>query len=169
MNHQKIKENLRVNVDVFKYLFQSVSDEQARWKPGEDKWSILEVINHLYDEEREDFRFRIKWVLERPDEIPPPFNPINWVTDHNYMQQDYSVMLEKFFKERESSLIWLKSLENANWNNSFEHPKLGTMSAKYFLNNWLAHDYLHIRQIVKLKFDYLNNQFEENLDYAGIW
>ena len=53
MNHQKIKEHLRVNSNVFKYLFQSVSDGQARWKPGEGRWSILEVINHLYDEETE--------------------------------------------------------------------------------------------------------------------
>ena len=157
------------NTQVFFNLFAEENEELYLWRQKPEKWCLLEILCHLYDEEREDFRFRIKWVLERPDEIPPPFNPINWVTDHNYMQQDYSVMLEKFFKERESSLIWLKSLENANWNNSFEHPKLGTMSAKYFLNNWLAHDYLHIRQIVKLKFDYLNNQFEENLDYAGIW
>ena len=56
MNHQKLKEHLRVNGDVFKYLYQSVSNEQARWKPGKDRWSILEVINHLFDEEREDFR-----------------------------------------------------------------------------------------------------------------
>ena len=49
MNHHKIKEHLRVNGQVFKYLFQSVTDDQARWKPGKDRWSILEVINHLYD------------------------------------------------------------------------------------------------------------------------
>ena len=78
-------------------------------------------------------------------------------------------MLEKFITERESSINWLETLKNANWENSFDHPKLGAMTAKYFLNNWLAHDYLHIRQIIKLKFDYLNNRFNENLDYAGIW
>jgi hypothetical protein len=34
-------------------LVGDVSDEQARWKPGPDQWSVLEVVNHLYDEERE--------------------------------------------------------------------------------------------------------------------
>jgi uncharacterized damage-inducible protein DinB len=66
MNHLRIIEHLRVNQNVFKYLFQSVSDEQARWKPGADKWSMLEVINHLYDEEREDFRKRLELVLKNP-------------------------------------------------------------------------------------------------------
>ncbi len=37
-------------------LVQDVSDDQARWKPSPDDWSILEVIHHLYDEEIEDFR-----------------------------------------------------------------------------------------------------------------
>jgi len=157
------------NKQVFYNLFKEENEDLYLWKQTPEKWCLLEILCHLYDEERDDFRFRTKWVLERPNEIPPPFNPINWVTDHKYMEQDYIEMLDKFINERESSIIWLKSLKNVNWNNSFEHPKLGTMSAKYFLNNWLAHDYLHIRQIVKLKFNYLNNQFEENLNYAGIW
>ena len=59
MNHLQIITHLRVNGDVFKYLFKNLVDEQARWKPGADRWSLLEVINHLYDEEREDFRKRL--------------------------------------------------------------------------------------------------------------
>ena len=37
-------------------LVAGVPDEQARWKPDAESWSILEVVNHLLDEEREDFR-----------------------------------------------------------------------------------------------------------------
>ena len=37
------------------------------------------------------------------------------------------------------------------------------------LTNWLAHDYLHIRQIIKLKFDFLKDQSDEHLSYAGEW
>jgi len=55
MNHKQIIAKLRINADVFKHLFQSVSDERARWKPTKKRWSILEVISHLYDEERSAF------------------------------------------------------------------------------------------------------------------
>ncbi len=164
-----VLEQLQKNKLIFKELFKDESKELFLWKQTPEKWCLLEILCHLYDEEREDFRFRIKWVLERPNEIPPPFNPIDWVTEHNYIQQNYKSMLDKFLTERDESINWLKALENPKWDNYFTHPNIGTMSAKYFLNNWLAHDYLHIRQIVKLKFDYLNNQFEENLDYAGLW
>lgn len=164
-----VVEQLQKNKDIFIDLFKDENEDLFLWKLTPEKWCLLEILCHLHDEEREDFRFRTKWILERPNKIPPPFNPIDWVTKHGYIQQDYSVMLDKFIKERESSIRWLRSLENINWNNSFDHAKLGTMTAKYFLNNWLAHDYLHIKQIIKLKFDYLKNISGENLDYAGIW
>ena len=45
MNYAKIIAHLRANGDVFKHLFQGVSDEQARWKPGQDRWSMLEIVN----------------------------------------------------------------------------------------------------------------------------
>ena len=44
-------------------LVQHVSQEQASWKPDPGTWSILEVINHLYDEERLDFRARLDSLL----------------------------------------------------------------------------------------------------------
>ena len=64
---------------------------------------------------------------------------------------------------------WLMNLDNPQWDNYYEHPKFGKMSAKLFFTNWLAHDYLHIRQILKLKFDYLKFISKEDLNYAGNW
>lgn len=164
-----IVEQFQRNKQVFYDLFKNENEKLFLWKQSPDKWCLLEILCHLYDEERMDFRFRTKWVLERPNQVPPPFNPIDWVKEHDYMGQDYDVMLKNFIKEREFSINWLGSLGNVNWNNSFEHPKLGLMTAEYFLNNWLAHDYLHIRQITKLKFDFLIHRFKKNLDYAGKW
>jgi hypothetical protein len=36
-------------------MLRGVTEAQARWKPAPEEWSILEVINYLCDEEREDF------------------------------------------------------------------------------------------------------------------
>ena len=164
-----VLEQLQKNKGIFKNLFEDENEDMFLWKQTPEKWCLLEILCHLYDEEREDFRFRTKWVLERPNETPPNFNPIVWVTERNYMQQDYNVMLNKFLNERDDSIDWLKSLKNPKWDNYYVHPKIGNLSAKHFLDNWLAHDYLHFRQITKLKFDYLNHRSGERLDYAGIW
>jgi uncharacterized damage-inducible protein DinB len=168
MNHQKIKENLRVNVDVFKHLFQPVSDEQARWKPAEDRWSILEVINHLYDEEREDFRKRLELVLNNPEEPWPPIDPEGWVVQRNYNDRKLRQSLQNFFEEREESLRWLHQLNSPDWQATYRHPKMGPMSAELILANWLAHDLFHIRQVTDLHFAYLTNQVKPvSLDYSG--
>jgi len=164
-----IIEQLQKNKDVFNNLLKDKNEAMFLWKQSPDKWNLLEIVCHLYDEERNDFRYRIQWVLNKPNQVPPPIDPQGWVKEHNYREQDYNVMLESFITERTQSINWLKSLEHVNWNNSFEHSKLGTLSAKHFLANWLAHDYLHIKQILKLKFDYLKHQSGESLDYAGVW
>lgn len=164
-----ITNQLKNNKLTFQGLLEGIKPEMIHWRQAKDKWNLLDIVCHLYDEERDDFKFRVKWLLDRPGETPPPFNPLDWVEQHDYKNQDYGVMLDKFIKERKASIEWLKSLENPKWDNSFEHSKLGPLSAKYFLDNWLAHDYLHIRQILKLKFDYLEYKSGNNLNYAGKW
>lgn len=169
MVQKLIFNELHRNKDVFNYLLNDLSEEEYSWSQEDGKWCLLEIVCHLYDEEREDFRMRVKCVLENPDIPPPPFDPIAWVTERNYMSQDYKQVLEKFLDEREESVMWLNSIINPSWDNTYNHPKIGPMGANLFLSNWLAHDFLHIRQIIKLKFDYLKEISGEPLKYAGNW
>ena len=169
MDYNKIVKELKRNADAFKTLLDKLSEEQYLWKQNPDKWCLLEIICHLCDEEREDFRKRTKLVLESPELPLPKIDPVGWVKERKYTEQDYTKKLNEFPAEREKSIEWLTSLQNPNWENAYEHPKFGKMSAKLFLSNWLAHDYLHIRQITKLKYDYLKFISGEDLSYAGNW
>lgn len=169
MNYEKIILELDRNKNIFKELLTKIREEQHLWKPKPEKWCLLEIVCHLYDEEREDFRTRVKHVLETPDLPLPPIDPPGWVQERKYIQQNYTDTLSKFLQEREQSVKWLQTLTNPQWDNFYVHPKFGQMTAKMFLCNWLAHDYLHIRQILKLKFDYLKYLTDEKLTYAGVW
>jgi hypothetical protein len=84
-------------------LVQDVSAEQAQWKPSADDWSILEVINHLYDEEREDFRQRLDFLLFQPEAELPPIDPDGWVTSRHYNERDLATSVTNFLQEREQS------------------------------------------------------------------
>lgn len=169
MNDTPITQELLRNRDVFKELLTGLTEREYVWKQNPDKWCLLEIVCHLYDEEREDFRARTKHVLETPTEPLPPIDPPGWVQERGYIKQNYADKLNRFLKEREESVEWLESLRSPKWDNAYQHPKFGAMTAKMFLSNWLAHDYLHIRQIIKLKFDYLKQQTDEALEYAGNW
>lgn len=166
---EKIFEELHSNKKVFKALLSNIPKESILWRQNSAKWSLLEVVCHLHDEEREDFRTRVKCVLEDPASPPPSFDPVLWVKERKYVDQNYNNVLSDFLKEREISVQWLKTIKDPVWSNTYLHPKLGPMSAYLFLTNWLAHDYLHIRQIIRLKFDYLKEISGESLNYAGNW
>ncbi|MBL0340366.1 MAG: DinB family protein [Bacteroidetes bacterium] len=163
-----IKE-FEINDAVFKQLLSQLSSKEYLWREHEGKWNLLEVVCHLYDEERDDFKTRFKSVLDDPDKPFPPIDPVGWVTDRNYSEQDFNTMVAKFLLERKASIAWLQSLENPPLENSYMHPKLGPMSGRFILSNWLAHDYLHIRQILRIKYNYLQYTSEQDLSYAGEW
>jgi hypothetical protein len=167
---KRFTSRLSNNAAIISSLIRDVSKTQARWKPDPQAWSILEVINHLYDEEREDFRQRLDLILHQPNRPWPPNDPAGWVIERQYNRRDLKVSLDNFLKERERSLAWLNDLTAPNWQNAYEHPSAGTISAGDMLAAWPAHDLLHLRQLVELQWAYQAQSVRPiALNYAGTW
>ncbi len=164
-----IIQELENNQSVFSGLLQNANSEMILWRPQPEHWCLLEIVCHLYDEEREDFRQRVKLILEDPSQPLPAIDPANWVLERAYLSQDYATKTTAFLTERTTSVAWLKSLNAPAWGNTYQHPVLGPMSAGLFLANWLAHDQLHIRQINRVKRAYLQHTTGLDLSYAGNW
>lgn len=160
---------LNQNHSVFKSLLENKREEEYLWQPTPNKWSLKDIVCHLLDEELLDFRFRTKHALNTPSETLPPIDPEGWVVTHNYASKEYSKTLTEFLVARSESVTWLKTQITGKWDNICNHPQLGPISAKQFLNNWLAHDYLHIRQINRYHYHYFQANADTNLDYAGNW
>lgn len=169
MDTNYIIEELKRNSIVFKGLLAGLEKKIYLWKPAPEKWNLLEIACHLYDEEREDFRARVKHTLENPELPLMPIDPVGWVISRKYAEQDYDLVVERFLSERENSIEWLNSLGNPNWDNAHAHPKFGDLTAAMFFTSWLAHDYLHIKQITKIKFDQLKEMEGVKIAYAGEW
>src|SRR5215469_17880443 len=91
-------------------LLGDMTEEQTRFRPAPESWSALEVLNHLYDEEREDFRQRLDLTLHSPGQEFPPIDPEGWVTTRSYNTRELHESLERFRKEREHSIAWLQSV-----------------------------------------------------------
>ena len=158
---------LNDNIVLFKSLIINITDEQSRWKPQPQKWSILEVVHHLYDEEREDFRLRLEYTLENTSKEWNSINPPQWVIDRKYNEQNFTDISNKYFNEREDSIDWLNNLNSPQWENTYSHPKIGKITAGDLLSSWVAHDFLHMRQIVNLKLEYYQLKAHPyNIKYA---
>ena len=160
---------MKNNAETIRQMVEGVSDAQAHWKPSPDAWSILEVINHLYDEEREDFRVRLDIILHQPDQPWPSIDPEGWVTARQYNQRDLRESLTNFLDQRQESLAWLKGLASPDWKAVYETP-WGQMTAGDMFAAWVAHDLLHTRQLVELQWAYTTRRLQPHrVDYAGSW
>ncbi len=150
-------------------LLAGVSQDEARLKPDPESWSVLEVVCHLYDEEREDFREHLDFILNRRGQEWHRIDPPGWVTERQYNSRDFRDMKEKFFGERSRSLDWLKGLAGADWEASYASP-FGTMKAGDMFASWVAHDNLHLRQLVELRRARLERISQPySIAYAGDW
>lgn len=167
MNLEYFTGRMSANVDTIVSLTKGVGEDQARWRPAPDKWSILEVISHLADEEQLDFRARIDMTLHHPDEQWPPWDPISLVSERKYNEGDLEETLQTWIDERRRSIEWLHALRSPDWEKSYTHPSFGKLRAGDLLAAWLAHDLMHIRQLAGLHVDYTPHASDPfNIRYA---
>jgi hypothetical protein len=169
MNLDHLVAQMADNARRIRALAEGISDRQARWRPDPASWSILEVVHHLLDEEREDFRIRLDLTLHRPDEAWPGIDPEGWVTERRYNEQDLGDILDQFLAAREESLTWLKSLSTPDWEADY-HAPFGRIAAGDIFAAWVAHDLLHMRQLVGLHWAHTMTKVNPyTVRYAGTW
>jgi hypothetical protein len=168
MNLEKVMEQLERTPELIENLCLGLSEEEAHWKPSDNSWSVVEVINHLYDEEREDFRRRVNLTLNYPGMPWPPITPEEWAVDRSYNKMVFTKSLHAFADERQKSLEFLKNLEHPDWDKYYDHPQAGKIHAGDLILSWAAHDLLHIRQIAMLRAQLIGKLSEKfNISYAS--
>ncbi|HEX5136504.1 MAG TPA: DinB family protein [Planctomycetota bacterium] len=148
-------------------LVEGVDDDEARWHPPSGGWSILEVVYHLKEEETGDFRQRLRLTLEDPASDWPKLDPEAVVRNGRSEEKRLAAELDGFLAERAKSIAWLSGLESPDWSRTHAHPR-GAISAGDLLASWVAHDLLHVRQIARLRYEYVRVLAGPyRLDYAG--
>jgi hypothetical protein len=153
-------------------LVSGLSREEATFRPPSGAWSIVEIVNHLADEDRDDFRRRLRLTFEHPGTPWPTNDPEEWARSRKYQEQDLEESLVRFERERAESLAWLRSLRSPDWKTAYQHPKVGPVTAGELMVSWPAHDALHIRQIAKRLFELTAREGAADgfvTKYAGEW
>ena len=154
---------LTANAEAIRALVQTFSAEQAPWKPDPDTWSLKDVLEHLYNEERIDFRRHLKGMFG--ESLPP----------REYIHvEDSRQALTDFMAEREASIAWLAALDSPDWEATtelrFGPSETLTLSAGDMLVSWVEHDILHMRQLVELMHGWNEKQATPySVRYAGEW
>ena len=156
MDWRRLANQLEASGRILTDLFSDVGDGEVRWKPSPERWSMLEVLVHLWDEEKDDFRQRLSLTLQDPSQAWPSIDPEGWVRERRYNERDLAEALAGFRQERAASLAWLRSLDKPDWDRAYECPGLGALRSGDLMASWTAHDYIHVRQITSLRIEYLD-------------
>lgn len=151
-----------------------ITPDEARWKPAPQHWSVLEIVCHLADEEREDFAPRLRATLGSTPWAPLDFDDI--ANRRGYSTRALETELQDFETSRAANVTWLDSLAaespSVDWTTAHRHPKIGPITAADLLCSWPAHDALHLRQIAKRLHNLAARDAEaegHNVRYAGEW
>lgn len=149
---------------------RGLGEADARWKPPSGAWSVVEIVSHLADEEVEDFRRRLELTLRDPAAPWPGIDPEGWARERKYNERGLGESVERFLEERRASLAWLKGIGEADWSRAHAHPALGSLRAGDLMGSWAAHDWLHLRQIAKRRYELAaRNAGGFGVGYAGKW
>jgi len=155
--------------DIIVAMCGRLDDEGWRWRPAEGEWSLLEVINHIADEEHYDFRTRIDLLVHHPDTEWPRLDPEGWAVEHRYYELDPQESLQRFVEERATSLAWLQDLGDVDWDATYAH-RSGPLRAGDLVVSWLVHDDLHARQMLHIHHQRsLAIGAPYSAAYAGAW
>jgi len=167
---EEIVRHLTGNAGAMRALYQTISEDQAKWKPDPDTWSLEEVMQHVYNEERIDFRKHLKEMLSDP---PQPWGKSR--PEEHISGIDWRQSLDGFLDERRASLDWLEALESPNWDKSSQVSSgpagdVWSLSAGDVLVSWVAHDFLHLRQMNELLYAWNEKDASPySVQYAGGW
>jgi len=155
---------------VLRSLAGLIGTNDARWRPDPASWSTLEIVCHLVDEEKDDFRARLRSTLEDPTRDWAPIDPEGWVEQRGYAEHHLDERLDRFEYERGVSVVWLRSLESPDWSSERVHPRFGSMKAGDLLASWAAHDALHLRQLSRRVYQLTQRDAGPfGCGYAGSW
>jgi hypothetical protein len=162
MQLENLIAQLTSNAQVIRQMLAGITAEQAIWQPDPATWSVMNVIDHLYQEERTDFRARLATSWGLPDPCVP-------LVKAPYADHDVTAAWQAWENEREQSTTWLRGRVNPDWQSPCKFS-WGQLTAADMAASWMAHDVLHMRQLVELRYAWLVNQMQpHDVEYAGEW
>jgi DinB superfamily len=130
-------------------LTAGLSVQQFRFRPADKKWSIIEILAHLAEDELAT-AWRYRQMLEHNGGPLSGFDQELWARLGTYAAWDAGEALELFRLLRTSNLRMLTSLSPEQWDHSGEHAERGKLSVADLARHMAAHDINHVQQIESL-------------------
>jgi hypothetical protein len=134
--------------DILRAMMSELTEEDARWKPAGDRFSIAEVLAHLSHSEGHCYRMRLDRFLS---EDRPEFEPDDAQMYLDlYRNADPEEAFDQFEVQRENNVDYLRELPASAGDRRAIHKEYGEITLSQMLHEWALHDLGHIRQVAEL-------------------
>ncbi len=114
-----------------------------------DEWSLVEIISHLRDVEREVNLPRIQTFLRKDNPFISADDTDMWVAERGYAEQNGEAALRDFVAARMDTLAAIKNLSDEDWQRTGRHAVLGTITLQEQMVFMAERDRVHLRQVYK--------------------
>jgi hypothetical protein len=127
-----------------------LSPEEARRRPADGTFSLIENVWHLADLEYEGYAVRIRRILADDDPSLPDFDGDRIARERNYQSRDLAKGLALFATSREHNLEALRSLSPSGWKRTGKQEGVGRVTLGDVARMMAEHDRSHTRDIADL-------------------
>ncbi len=128
-------------------LLDPIPPSAWRQRPASGDWSVVEVLCHLRDVEREVDQPRLRRILTEDEPFLPAETPDDWASTRRYQDQDGPSALEEFATQRLETLDLLEPLSADQWGRKARHTLFGPTTLQELVSFNAEHDRLHVRQV----------------------
>ncbi len=139
---------LEATPEILRGLICELDEEDARWKPAPDRFSVAEVLAHLAHSESQCYRPRLERFMS---EERPEFEPDDARLHLDlYRGADPKDSFARFEEQRAANIEFLRKLPAGSGERVALHQEAGEITMAQMLHEWAMHDLGHIRQIAEL-------------------
>ena len=139
---------LEATPGILRSLMTELTEEDARWKPGPERFSVSEVLAHLSHSEGHCYRMRLDRFMA---ETRPEFEPDDAQMYLDlYRGADPEEAFDHFEDQRETNVEFLRTLPKSAGERKARHRAAGEITLQQMLHEWAMHDLGHIRQLAEL-------------------
>jgi uncharacterized damage-inducible protein DinB len=141
-------EILRGTPSRLKAALKGVPKAVLLWTPAPGKWSILEIVCHLRDMERDAYLARYRRILAEDTPALPDIDGDTYSLENDYRSQKLTEVLRDWTRLRRESLKLLAGAKRADWERAGVHDTAGRLTLADFLRRHAhGNDEAHLGQI----------------------
>ena len=126
----------------------ALGDEWARWRPAPGEWSANDCLGHIIEADRRGFGGRIGRILATNGIAEEGWDQHAVAAERHDNERSLAAILAEFLTGRDDGIALVERLAPGDLERFAVHDRVGRVTVRNLLHEWVFHDRNHIRQML---------------------